>query len=399
MLNYNKIKVYLHIMSAIGVSIMFISRCMFYNVLYMFVFMIQMMAVTDNLFLASSGLCQISSALLEYIGQPHHPLLAYEAVLIWPIVHFSQMLAVWTTLFVAFSRYIAICRPFQAARLCTMKRTRIQSACLVIFVFIYNIPRFLEYRVGTSEDPVTGVNYTNYIPTSLKVSSTYNIVYESIFYCLFVYLGPLVVLVVLNSCLFRELWASQRRLDKLMGRSAGNSSNVDRRKSSFAAALFRKTSNDMQNVRCCNAGNSQSFAAPPSAQAEENSLTLVMVVIVLIFIICQTPAFANQLLYYTLGADCYVCGHSYYYYFHISNVFVSSNSVVNFVIYCIFRKQFRDRLRRYFIVYCTKNDEQATSKDYSSSNTTYSLVSRHGKDTTSHSLFEPPDKNIHVASL
>jgi len=35
----------------------------------------------------------------------------------------------------------------------------------------------------------------------------------------------------------------------------------------------------------------------------------------------------------------------YYYYFHVSNVVVSANSSVNFVVYCVFRRQFRHRLR------------------------------------------------------
>lgn len=35
----------------------------------------------------------------------------------------------------------------------------------------------------------------------------------------------------------------------------------------------------------------------------------------------------------------------YFYYFHVSNVIVSANSSVNFVVYCVFRRQFRHRLR------------------------------------------------------
>ena len=38
---------------------------------------------------------------------------------------------------------------------------------------------------------------------------------------------------------------------------------------------------------------------------------------------------------------------AYYYYFHVSNLVVSANSAVNFVVYCVFRRQFRHRLRAY----------------------------------------------------
>jgi len=42
-------------------------------------------------------------------------------------------------------------------------------------------------------------------------------------------------------------------------------------------------------------------------QGEQN-LTLVMVIIIVIFVVCQSPAFANQLLYYLIGEQQYACG-------------------------------------------------------------------------------------------
>jgi len=42
-------------------------------------------------------------------------------------------------------------------------------------------------------------------------------------------------------------------------------------------------------------------------QGEQN-LTLVMIIIIIIFVVCQSPAFANQLLYYLIGDQQYACG-------------------------------------------------------------------------------------------
>lgn len=309
------------------------------------------------------------------MGQPKHPILAYEAVYVWPFVHICQMGTVWVTLFVAFNRYIAICRPFQAHRICTMRRTRLQAAGLCIFVVLYNLPRFFEHRLGTVVDAATNETlYLDYVQTALRDSHAYLVVYENVFYCLFVYLGPLVVLVVLNSCLFRELWASEKRRQRMMPKI--RTPTNPRRSSSSCTdwSLFRKHSNSScstqqhhlhaarsQRPSACSStehrGSNLQLAIPNrdhnmqgqghalNQSAEENSLTLVTVVIVLFFIICQTPAFVNQLLFYVFGPDSLACGHAYAYYFHISNVAVSSNSVLNFVIYCIFRQQFRERLR------------------------------------------------------
>jgi len=67
-----------------------------------------------------------------------------------------------------------------------------------------------------------------------------------------------------------------------------------------------------------------------------------MIVIVVIFLVCQTPAFVNQLVYVIGVPDS--CGRPYYYYYHASNIAVSANSAVNFVVYCVFRRLFRRRL-------------------------------------------------------
>jgi len=48
--------------------------------------------------------------------------------------------------------------------------------------------------------------------TELKEAFLYNIVYENILYSLFVFLGPLLILVSLNACLVGELVRARRRL-------------------------------------------------------------------------------------------------------------------------------------------------------------------------------------------
>jgi len=49
-------------------------------------------------------------------------------------------------------------------------------------------------------------------------------------------------------------------------------------------------------------------AGASSEDAGEQNLTLVMVIIIVIFVVCQSPAFANQLLYYLIGHEQYACG-------------------------------------------------------------------------------------------
>ena len=46
----------------------------------------------------------------------------------------------------------------------------------------------------------------------------------------------------------------------------------------------------------------------------------------------------------TLWLMCVCVWQVYFYYYHISNLLVTANSSVNFVVYCVFRRQFRRRL-------------------------------------------------------
>lgn len=187
------------------------------------------------------------------------------------------------------------------------------------------MPRFFEYDIScyySDAPPSSDVNDTTDFNTSVTPSysefekdcrselvknKAYQIVYENMLYCLVVYLGPLGLLVFFNVGLIRELLQS----------------HCDRRRSSGVAAAASLHSDDRR---------------------ERNNITLVMLVIIVIFLVTQTPAYINQLLYYFLAETHYECGDAYFYYFHLSNLVVSSNSSLNFVVYCVCRRNFRRRL-------------------------------------------------------
>jgi len=168
-------------------------------------FLLRTMAVADNLFLLTAGLAQISSALILYTRSTDYGweadvtaenlttsgenstshvsassvspdseispdfaetngrslysdvsdyVTTYVTLCVFPLVHVTQMWTVWITVLVALSRYVAICRPYQAPRLCTMRRVRQQIAAVAFAILCYNAPRFLEFRVEYILDEV-----------------------------------------------------------------------------------------------------------------------------------------------------------------------------------------------------------------------------------------------------
>ena len=266
-------------------------------------FLLQALAMSDNLFLLTTGFVQMFSAMTLYYGwdRVSDAAFPYIQVYIWPLVAVTQFGTVWMTVLIAANRYIAICRPFQAHKLCSMTKVRIQVVSVAILAVIYNIPKFFEHKLHDDWNPKDNSSTVVGVPTAMKTYE-YSIIYESVMYCIFVFLGPLLIMVILNVCLVRELVAAQQRLRKRQ--------------------------------------------IPIAGEEEENNITLVMVIIMAIFIITQAPAFIN-ILYGILNPDAYLCKNPYYYYYHISNILVCVNSSTNFVVYCLFRQQFRERMRNF----------------------------------------------------
>ena len=199
---------------------------------------------------------------------------------------------------------------------------------MIFVVLLYNSPRCFEYGFTCTEDLImlsdglvddVNANTSTITPyntaqpiycirmtceTAMKKTYWYPIIYENVLYCIVVFFLPFVLLIIFNVALVVELFRSHRNHQ-----------------------LNHGDQPDKDDLR------------------ERNNITRMILMIIGVFLVTQTPAFINQLLYYLLAGEEYMCGHSYFYYYHVSNLIVSSNSCLNFVVYCACRKKFRDRLR------------------------------------------------------
>ena len=225
-------------------------------------------------------------------------------------------------------RYIAVCKPFHAPRLCTKKKVQKQIVAMTVCIVIYNIPRFFEYRTVTHTVWNNSTNQSEEIDKQMGLVNypAYNIIYENICYCLFVFFIPLVILVLENVQLVRELKKAQKSREMLASRT----------------------------------------------KREENNVTLVMVVIIIVFLVCQLPASVNQILYYLIEDAHDPNCPAYQKFYHLCNVFIITNSSVNFFIYCMFRKQFQQDL---WSLCCLSKTEAARQKQKSPLSRMYSTAS------------------------
>jgi hypothetical protein len=369
-------------------------------------YLLKALAVADNMFLIAASGVQIYPAMLMYLGAEDSlvPIYPYIQTYAWPLVHMAQMASVWMTVLVAGNRYVAVCKPLHAQYLCTKGRVRTQMWVVILLAIVYNIPRFFEYKfvmvsVGelnstvpttsamqednihellsrttsslttTAQDAVETVTIQAAAQQAVNVGLAslplYNIVYENISYCLFVFFLPLSVLIFFNAHLVNALKTARRQRKRILVKAAAkttatavaadnsrdgtttttygsSSAPPSRATSSVAAPRLSTLSTTSQQLQQRTAVVVSKRAA---TSADENNVTLVMIVIVLVFIVCETPAALNQILYYVFVKDAgdSQCTH-YVRFYNICNLLVVLNSSLNFVIYCLFRRQFQQQL-------------------------------------------------------
>lgn len=153
--------------------------------------------------------------------------------------------------------------------------------------------------------------------STIGASQAYRIVYANALYCIFMFLVPLGALLLLNAELIREVTRARRRRRVLLG---------ERLPRHHGHRAFR-------------AG---------SISGGEDDITLTLVVVVVVFVVCQTPALATQILINVYSKEDRECPTPFFFYERLSDLLVVFNSAINFVIYCFCSRRFRQAFKCLF---------------------------------------------------
>ena len=223
----------------------------------------------------------------------------YMWTYILPVANVAGLSSIWVVVLLAVNRYIAVCYPFKSLRLCTFAKVKKQLAFVLLCAVLYNIPEFVERRV----EYVTYDNGTTYEPqlvnTELGKTKLYHIIYNGVLYVTFVVAAPLLTLTFVNIRLIQALKARRRKRMEMVSQ----------------------------------------------LQQNDNNVTVVLIIVIVVLIVCQIPALVVRALKVAMPEDTGRCDYIFYM-VTVANMLRVLNSAVNFVIYVVFNKRFRQVLAR-----------------------------------------------------
>jgi hypothetical protein len=296
-------------------------------------FLLQSLAVMDSFFLGLWFIHFSVNDIFEYarLDQYSFKYWIYIRLYSYPFLFIGQTATIWCTVLIALTRYIAICVPYRASQLCNLYQVHKYVAILCGFSVLYNVPRFFD----TSVVHVTrnGTEKYFFALADLGQSWLYRLLYLDIAYYIFSFGLPLLILAVLNTRLTIAYRRVQKRRRHLRGGGRGGETNT-----SGSTTITISSS------------KSQHHADP--------NITLVMIIVVLVFMLCNLPARVVQMVSQYQEQACLSPGFIVR---EFATVLEVLNSSVNFIIYCVFRKQFRDILCR--ILGCKSAAEASTAAE------------------------------------
>ncbi|RCN29356.1 7 transmembrane receptor [Ancylostoma caninum] len=262
-------------------------------------------ANTYLLFLACSDFLVILTGLFIFwidSARSYIPELArapYTTVYTLPFGYMAQTCSIYFTVAAAFDCYINVCWKSQSKDYCTIRRAKQICSCIVVVSIMYNSLRFPQFNLRKCFHETSGEQIIEICPTSLFF--TINMVYNVYMYMVLMTLLPFLFLLCLN-----------------------------------AIIVFRQSleSNKQKEVM----DSSDRLLKPKSAPSGGGDDTITMIMVVILFLACNTLALIVNVIETFFEPDPILLNLLS----DASNFLVVFNSSVNCVIYFVFNNEYRE---------------------------------------------------------
>ncbi|XP_013394427.1 probable G-protein coupled receptor 139 [Lingula anatina] len=266
--------------------------------------MLRGLAVSDALFLLTTFLYKPMLGIYFHLGQAtFYAKNIYTCMIQYlrPIMYSLQHISTWLVVVVAVDRHFAVCRPLQSKSQRHAIRTRARRTVLTVYLvcFVFNIPRFFEYETKVTQNENRPMCKPEVNPF-VKKNRFYIIFYCWTLYFLVMYVVPIVTATVINVKLILSLRQARKQRAFLRERQT-------------------------HKVRRYNT-------------------TRLLIIVVMVFIGCQTPDFVLQVFYFINVLNPMKIKQSLDVFSKVTDTLLTLNAAVNFLIYCAIGTSFRKTL-------------------------------------------------------
>ena len=213
---------------------------------------------------------------------------------VFPLATTAQTASIYLTLMVSLERYVAVCHPLRARAWCTYGRSKIYFTGCIAFAILFNGIRVFETKVIEYNSSKFGTIYC-VAATELRSGPKYITVYIHWCYLIFNYIIPFIGLLIFNILIYKQVRIANRERQRL--------SRTERREIGLATML------------------------------------LCVVIVFFLFNVLALYINIKEAFWKTIEDDATT----------VSNLLVTLNSSVNFIIYVIFGEKFK---RIFLLLFC-----------------------------------------------
>ncbi|XP_064620571.1 FMRFamide receptor-like [Lineus longissimus] len=180
------------------------------------------LAVADNAVLIIYLLYFSFSSVYVFTGRllPYFKLFEKTKSFSWALLWFTKVISVYVVVCVTVERFIAVCRPHRARTWCKVRNAKIVVGCICLSSFVYNMPKCLLFKTLMMYDPCLKESVPVAVSTALGNNQYFNTLYKVILYILLVFIIPLTTILVLNYQLIKAIKRGNRSNNRHKKRQA-----------------------------------------------------------------------------------------------------------------------------------------------------------------------------------
>lgn len=284
--------------------------------------------------------------------------------------HVTQVfhtISIWLTLLLAVWRYLSVAHPLRSRDWCTLDRALLAILLAYVCSPLVCIPLYLTFTIqeqpwrppgavvassgsinGSSLNAVTS-EYTLYFLGTSELAKANHSLLENInfwTYSVVVKLIPCVALTILSFRLISALVSAKERRQNLKTNNLSKNKNLNKNNASIvgsnaASAAPIPSANERSHANVESGGH-----AAPACSEKHDRTTRMLLAVLFLFLVTEFPQGILALLSGILGdaffTNCY--GHLG----ELMDILALINGAINFILYCVMSRQFRQTFNRLF---------------------------------------------------